>query len=198
MNRGITGLIADTHSRNDLLETAIEHLRSLGAEKLVHLGDICDSHNPRALDDAVKILIRNNVLAVLGNNDYIVIADGMTDGLSEDTVRYLKELPYTIRSGGITYTHSSPFEWPAATRRPISEFIPSLNPEKHRLIFRGHSHTPSVVEIKDGIPHKIKIPADRTIGLEKGSRYIITIGAVEKSSAAIFNPEKYEVRFLEL
>jgi predicted phosphodiesterase len=196
MNKGLIGLLADTHSNNEMLRKAIGRLKSLGARKIIHLGDICDSLDPGALDEAVRILKDNRVTAVLGNNDYIVIADGMTDGLSEDTIRYLKELPFTIEAGGITYAHSSPFEWPAATRRPISDFIHSLHPEKHRLIFRGHSHRPSVVEVRDGSPHKIKMPETGIIELGQNLRYIITVGAVENGNIAVFDPAKYEVRFI--
>lgn len=198
MNKSLTGLIADTHSNNALLRKAVLKLRSLGAVNIVHLGDICDSLDPGALDEAVQMLKDNNVSAVMGNNDYIVIADNLIRGLREETVDYIKALPYTIKSGGITFTHSSPFEWPAATRRPISDFIHSLHPEKHRLIFRGHSHTPSVVEVIDGAPHKIKIPATGIVKLAQGLRYIITVGAVEKNSIAMFDPANLEVRFLKL
>ena len=198
MNKGLIGLLADTHSNNELLKKAIEKLKSLGAEKIIHLGDICDSLNPGALDEAVQILKDNNIRAVMGNNDYIVFADGLTDGLSDDTILYLKELPYTIKTGGITFTHSSPFEWPAATRRPISDFIFSLHPEKHKLIFRGHSHTPSVIEVKDGAPYKIKIPETGIVKLVPGLRYIITVGAVENGSIAIFDAEGLMIRFLQL
>jgi predicted phosphodiesterase len=196
MNKGLTGLLADTHSNNALLRKAVEKLRSLGAVNIVHLGDICDSLDPGALDEAVRILKDNNVRAVMGNNDYIVIADNLIRGLKEETVDYIKGLPYTIKSGGITFTHSSPFEWPAATRRPISDFIHSLHPEKYRLIFRGHSHTPSIVEVSEGVPHKIKIPASGIIALGRDRSYIITVGAVEKNSIAMFDPANLEVRFL--
>lgn len=198
MNKGLTGLLADTHSNNALLTMAVDKLRSLGAVNIVHLGDICDSLDPEALDEAVQILKDNNVRAVMGNNDYIVIADNLIRGLKEETVDYIKGLPYTIKSGGITFTHSSPFEWPAATRRPISDFIHSLHPEKHRLIFRGHSHTPSIVEVREGVPHKIKIPSSGIIALGRDRSYIITVGAVEKNSIAIFDPANLEVRFLRL
>ncbi len=198
MNKSLTGLLADTHSNNRLLEKAIVKLRSLGAVKIIHLGDICDSLDPGALDGAVRILKENNVSAVLGNNDYIVIADSLTEGLKKETIDYMKALPYTIRSGGLTFTHSSPFEWPAATRRPIGEFIHSLHPEKHRLIFRGHSHTPSVVEVKEGIPHEMQIPATGTVVLGQDLRYIITVGAAGNGTIALFDPAKNEVRFLAI
>jgi predicted phosphodiesterase len=196
MNKGLIGLLADTHSNNALLKKAVQKLISLGAVNIIHLGDICDSLNPGALDEAVQIIKENDVRAVLGNNDYIVIADRLTEGLKEETINYIKGLPYTIKSGGITFTHSSPFEWPAATRRPISDFIHSLHPEKERLIFRGHSHTPSIVEVIDGAPHKIKIPATGIVKLGQGLRYIITVGAVEKKTIATFDPANLEVRFL--
>jgi predicted phosphodiesterase len=198
MNKGLIGLLADTHSNNALLKKAVQKLKSLGAVNIVHLGDICDSLNPAALDEAVQILEDNNVSAVMGNNDYIVFADNLTGGLKEETVNYIKGLPYTIKSGGITFTHSSPFEWPAATRRPISDFIHSLHPEKQRLIFRGHSHTPSVVEVIDRAPHKIKLPATGTVALDRDRRYIITVGAVEKNLIATFDPANLEVCFLRL
>jgi predicted phosphodiesterase len=196
MNKGLIGLLADTHSNNELLKKAIVKLNSLGAEKIIHLGDICDSLNPGALDEAVTILKESNVSAVLGNNDYIVMADGLTEGLSDETIQYLKKLPFTITSGNITFTHSSPFEWPAATRRPIMEFIHSLHPDKHKLIFRGHSHTPSVIEVILKTTHEIPIPENGIIRLGEEPGYIITVGAVESGSIAVFDTMSNEVGFM--
>lgn len=198
MNKGLIGLLADTHGNNFLLEKAICSLSESGAGKIIHLGDICDSLDPRTLDEAVQMLRDKNISAVLGNNDYIVIADNLTGGLREETIEYIKGLPYTIRSGGATFTHSSPFEWPAATRRPIGEFIHSLHPERHRLIFRGHSHTPSIVEVRDGSPHRIRIPAAGILALGQDQRYIITVGAVGNGSVVLFDPARHEVRFMTI
>jgi len=196
MRSGTVGLLADTHSDNVLLKKAIDKLKEIGAEKIIHLGDICDSLKPEALDEAVQILKNHHVKAVIGNNDYIVIADNLTEGLSDETISYLKELPYTITSRDVTFTHSSPFEWPAATRRPISEFIHSLHPEKHRLIFRGHSHTPSIVRVKDGAAHKMKIPDNGMVEITKDSPYIITVGAVENGSIALYDADSLIISFL--
>ncbi|MEA3223725.1 MAG: metallophosphoesterase family protein [Thermodesulfobacteriota bacterium] len=196
---GKIGLIADSHSKNSLMLTAIHTLRAMGASTFIHLGDICDSLMPENLDEAVEILNRYKVKAILGNNEYMLISEYLlnhADGLKEATISFLKELPYTIVAGEICFTHSLPFDWPAATRRPIKEYLPVLmesnRPHPHRIIFRGHSHSPSVIEIEDGCMEELTLDPGEKITLYKERIYVITVGAVENGACALFDPASYE------
>jgi hypothetical protein len=121
--------------------------------------------------------------------------------LSPEVVSFLSGLPYTITADDICFAHSAPFDWPAATSWPITDSHPLMNLgalEPYRILFRGHSHRPSIMEI-DGTGIK-KIPAEAGMRkkLSRNSRYVITVGAAEEASLALFLPEESEIQFLQL
>ncbi|HPI93309.1 MAG TPA: metallophosphoesterase family protein [Deltaproteobacteria bacterium] len=202
--RGPIGLIADSHGRTDLLMRAILMLKGMGTGSIVHLGDICDSLAPLALEDAVSVLQEHGVQAVRGNNEYAVLTNHQGprgDSLPAGVMAYLEALPYVIAMDDIRFAHSAPFDWPAATSWPITDNHPLFDLDRIitcRILFRGHSHSPSIVDL-DG-PGRGKIPAGAgmTMRLLKERRYVITVGALDQSSLALFLPEEEEIRFLQL
>ncbi len=198
------GLIADSHGKNDLLHRAIRTVRQHGAKTLIHLGDLCDSLDPHSAEDTVNILQQNNIPGVLGNNEYSIISEhhnAHVQNISSQVLDYLSGLPYILDLGPLCFAHSAPFEWPAATHRPIMDFLPHLmkqNPFPFDILFRGHSHTPSILEIEDGEIKEIPVQSGTTIKLRRDTRYVITVGAVEKASSALFLPGEYEIVFLNI
>ncbi|MFA5654373.1 MAG: hypothetical protein WDA72_09705, partial [Desulfomonilia bacterium] len=67
------------------------------------------------------------------------------------------------------------------------------------ILFRGHSHRPSIVEILSGArgaTERIPIQPGADICLDRDRRYIITAGAVESASSVLFLPREYAVRFV--
>jgi predicted phosphodiesterase len=198
------GLIADSHGKNDLLQRAIQAVKESGAQKLIHLGDLCDSLNPHSAEDTVNILEENNITGVLGNNEYSIISEhhnAHVQNISSRVLEYLSGLPYILDLGPLWFTHSAPFEWPAATRRPIMDFLPYLikqNPFPFEILFRGHSHRPSIIEIEDGEIKKIPAQTGIRQKLCRNRRYVITVGAVEEASSALFLPKEYEIIFLNI
>jgi predicted phosphodiesterase len=199
---GPIGLLADSHGKNDLLLDTIDMLEEMGSLLIIHLGDICDSLIPSALDEAVMILKGHGVKAVKGNNEHAILTENegpYANGLSQDALSYLTELPYTITLGGYCFAHSAPFEWPAATRWPVTDNHPLMDLEKVipcRILFRGHSHTPSIIEVDGTRTTTYPVGAGMIKRLSRDKRYIITVGAVEESSAALFLPDEYEIQFL--
>lgn len=196
------GIMSDSHGKNDLLNSAIKLLRSLGAENLIHLGDMCDSLSPHIISQAFDILHKNNIKAVRGNNECTILHDIGTaskEYAPPEVVSLFSELPYTLKVGSVYFTHSAPYNYPAATKRPLSEFLPSLLGDESvpfTILFRGHSHRPSILDVSIQPPVKIPVQADKDISLDRNKRYIITVGAVESGSSVLFLPEKYMVRFI--
>ncbi|HOS98231.1 MAG TPA: metallophosphoesterase family protein [Deltaproteobacteria bacterium] len=201
---GPIGLIADSHGRTDLMVRAILMLRDMGAREIIHLGDICDSLAPLALEDAVGVLREHGVQALRGNNEYAVWVNHRgerADLLPEGVLSYLEGLPYTITRGDIRFAHSAPFDWPAATSWPITDNHPLIDLAgiiDCRILFRGHSHTPSVVELDGKAMNRIAAPAGSRMRFRGDRRYVVTVGAVEDELLALFLPEDDEVRFLRL
>ena len=205
------GIMADSHGNNELLLNAITALKALGAGQLIHLGDMCDSLSPHLAGQALDILDEHDVWCVRGNNESDILhhsrGSRAEDEFSKSLSR-LQKLPYTIRLGNLWFTHSAPFDYPAATKRPISEFLPQLAGEEgpgFSILFRGHSHRPSIVEILSGArgargargaTERIPIQPGADICLDRDRRYIITAGAVESASSVLFLPREYAVRFV--
>lgn len=198
------GLIADSHGRTDLLVRAIRMLRGMGVQEIVHMGDICDSLAPLALEDAVAVLQENGVQAIRGNNEYAILVNHQGDRanlLPAGVLSYLQGLPYTISRGDVRFAHSAPFDWPAATSWPITDNHPLIDLAgiiDCRILFRGHSHTPSVVELNGKAMNRIAAPSGFTMQFRSDRRYVVTVGAVEDESLALFLPKDDKVRFLRL
>lgn len=171
---------------------------------MIHLGDMCDSLMIEALPIAIDILERHQVRGVMGNNEYSIIADyneEYPNGVSPESIQYLKSLPYIITTDEICFTHSAPFSWPAATRRPINDYLPRLLLDEKppfKILFRGHSHSPSVIEIKNGKANEFHAKSGQSVSLKPELSYIVTVGAVEDSSCALFMPKTLEVQFIAL
>ena len=197
------GLIADSHNKVSLMVDAIAYLREQGAVHIIHLGDICDSLEPEKLDEAVEILEREGITAVRGNNECVVINEYLpshTGHLKKSTLTFLDQLPYVLRFEEFFFTHSAPFEWPEATRRPIRYYLPRLletGRAPFRILFRGHSHRPSIIEIDKTDVRKIRIEPNESAQLDRKKTYVITVGAVEKSTCALFDPLVYTIKSLD-
>jgi predicted phosphodiesterase len=198
------GIMADSHGNNGLLARAIGTLRSLGAGTLIHLGDMCDTLAPRLMEETFSLLREHGVGSVRGNNECQLIHDqhsSRTENRPDGQAQALERLPYVIRLGALWFTHSVPYPYPAATRRPISEYLPGLleDPEvDFEILFRGHSHRPSILEERGGSARKMSVLPDRDIALDRDLRYIITVGAVEKSSCVLYRPGDHCVRFVTM
>ncbi len=199
------GIMADSHGNNGLLLNAITALKALGAGQLIHLGDLCDSLSPRLAGESLDILDEHDVRCVRGNNESDILHHSRgvrTEGDFAKSLSRLQDLPYTIILGDFWFTHSAPFDYPAATKRPISEFLPQLTGEEgpgFSILFRGHSHRPSIVEILSGArgaTGRIPVQPGTDIYLDRDRRYIITAGAVESASSVLFLPREYTVRFV--
>lgn len=198
------GIMADSHGNNELLLKAITTLKSMGSKHLIHLGDMCDSLSPHLIEETLAIMREYKVEGVRGNNECTMIQDFRTahgENGSRDLIRLLDELPYTIRSGSMLFTHSIPMDHPIATKRPVSEFMNLVMKDgdiSFSLLFRGHSHRPSILEIDGKSVKKIPAGTGKEIPLERNGRYVITVGAIENASCALFLLEEYSVRFIAI
>lgn len=199
------GIMADSHGNNGELLKAIEALKGLGAGRLIHLGDMCDSRTEAALiRQAMDILSRHGVQAVRGNNECVLLHNAQSSRQEDDRaeiIPLLQALPYTIRIGGLWFTHSAPLDFPAATKRPVSEFLPQIADSPafpFTVLFRGHSHRPSIMEIQGQAVREVLFQAGEDTVLDRSARYIVTAGAVENGSCLLFRPEEHRVRLVAL
>ncbi|MEA2101358.1 MAG: metallophosphoesterase family protein [Thermodesulfobacteriota bacterium] len=194
---GIAGLISDSHGNNRLLKEAISALSEMGAQTIWHLGDFCDSVRPEQVDESVGILKDHNIMAVMGNNEISILMEDHTEKIGIKSISFLRNLPFTRSFNGICLAHSIPFDYPSATRRPISEYMPILvkqkNPSFH-ILFRGHSHTPLIQRVNHTGTKKIPLVTGNNIKLDRNGIYVITIGALEDGACCIFDPDTRTLR----
>jgi predicted phosphodiesterase len=196
------GIMADSHGNNLLLASTISTLRSLGAHTLIHLGDMSDTLAPHLMNETFRILARNNVLGVRGNNECQLLHDlhsARAENAPDEPLSLLSELPYVMNLEDLWFTHSAPYSFPAATRRPISEFLPMLLNDPgipFSILFRGHSHRPAITGFTGQSSEKIPVEMDADMALDRNRRYVITVGAVEKASSVLFLPGDRIVRFI--
>lgn len=189
------GIIADTHGRNELMRRAIDLLEARECRCIIHLGDICDSLHPQTLDEAMRILAEHRVQCILGNNEDAILTDGHE--VSPHARKFLASLPYIRTIDDFGFTHSQPGDCPAATRRPIEEYLAGMPAMPYRILFRGHSHSPGLFEVDAAGVRAVDLAATH-LDLDREKTYIVTIGAVQNSACALFEAQAYSITFLSL
>lgn len=198
--RGIRriGIIADSHGDIEATRLAIKTLEHKGADRIVHLGDICDSLDAGTLDEAVRLLSGKRLCAVKGNNDYLVetaLLDKDPRRFLPETRSFIKGLPIKIEWDGLCFAHSLPFDFLRSFYEPIdtggterARDLFALTP--YRILFAGHSHTPALFRWRNGqIARRPLEKGPPVIALDPKDRYIIIVGAVTRGECALFDKE---------
>lgn len=191
------GIIADSHGSLAAAEGAIRLLRTRGAEVLVHLGDFCDSLRQDTAQAAIEMLIRNSVLAVKGNNDFLV-ETGLAgrrrplDAEEEGLLAFLRDTPMVRNRGGIRFAHSLPFDHLRAFYEPIdggdTRRAEALFAEADfRILFCGHSHRPVLFRQARGRVTREEVPAARPLALEEHVRHIFIAGSAAEGECALYD-----------
>lgn len=153
------GIIGDVHAEHVSLETALNHLKSRGADKLLCVGDIVDGMKERNgnIDACCDLLKEFGVLTVRGNHEREVLDNGLQDitdpaTLRADTLDFLRALPKTVRLptplGDLLLCHGYGENDMLRFRPDEKEDVLAQAPElqalaaDHRLRFvaNGHSH----------------------------------------------------------
>ncbi len=194
------GLLSDNHGRLRALKQAIGALRRRGAEQLIHLGDFCDSLYPRDPKAVLRVLMENGVLAVKGNNDYIVekrltLKNGRDGGDPAGVRTWLRQIPVRIVDGDLCFAHSLPFESIRSFYEPIDDgstrkAADVFHKTPHRILFCGHSHLSVLFRLSGDRVSREPLPEDRPLELHPSERYIIVVGALELGCCALYDREK--------
>ncbi len=152
------GLIGDLHGEHEALSFVLEQLRRLGAETLLQVGDIADG--PGNLDESVKLLQQENVLAVRGNHDRWLLAGTARElphatqlfDVSAETRAYLTGLPSTreFRSprGNVLLCHGLGTNDMVGVKPDHEGYDLACNTElqtliaerRYRFVLNGHTH----------------------------------------------------------
>ncbi|MCX5837066.1 MAG: metallophosphoesterase family protein [Deltaproteobacteria bacterium] len=193
------GIIADSHGNLEATAEAILLLKGRGAGLLIHLGDFCDSIRHDRAAAMIDLLREKGVLAVKGNNDFLVenrLADARRppDAEGKNMLAFLRDVPVVRTQGDIRFAHSLPFDTLRAFYEPI-DTGDTRRAEKlfaeadFRILFCGHAHLPILFRKADGRVTREAVPAGRPTALERTERYIFVVGAASDGECALFDDE---------
>ncbi len=193
------GIIADSHGNLKTTQEAIRLLKGRETGILVHLGDFCDSVRHDRAAAMIDLLLEYGVLAVKGNNDFLVenmLADTRRplDAGGVKMLAFLRDLPVVRARGDIRFAHSLPFDTFRAFYEPIDtgntrRAEELFNEEDFRILFCGHSHLPIRFRMADGRVTRESVPAGRPTALEWTGRYIFVVGAAADGECALYDEE---------
>ena len=192
------GLISDSHGNFPATEKAINVLIDQGCERVIHLGDFCDTNRRDRLEDIVRLFQERGIIAVKGNNDYLIeLALGNRVGEKYPDqgwmYEFLKKVPMKVVMDDICFAHSFPFDYMRAFYEPIdvgsTERASLLFQQMpYRILFCGHSHTPVYfcLSYPNDVLRKVA-PSGEKFLLEPNSRYIFVVGSAEEGECAVFD-----------
>ena len=193
------GIIADSHGNLEATAEAILLLKGRGAGLLIHLGDFCDSVRHDRAAAMIDLLLEYGVLAVKGNNDFLVenmLADARRppDAEGVKMLAFLRDVPVVRAQGDIRFAHSLPFDTLRAFYEPIDtgntrRAEELFNETDFRILFCGHSHLPIRFRKADGRVTRESVPAERPMTLERTGRYIFVVGAAADGECALYDEE---------
>ena len=198
MNGTPIGLIADSHGNLKTTAEAIRVLRQRGARTLVHLGDFCDSIRHDTAPAMIRLLQKNGVRAVKGNNDFSVertLADERRrpDPAGERTIAYLKGVPFTFALNGLLFAHSLPYDSLRSFYEPIDTGTTQraerlFNEADFQLLFCGHSHIPILFRMAAGTVTREQVSPGEKRYRDSGDRFIVIVGAADDGECALYDP----------
>ena len=185
------GIFSDTHSNIEALEAVQRALTEEGVDKRVCLGDTVGyGASPNECcaiirERAAHTILGNHDAAVAGRMDYSYYYDAARQALdlharqlSPENMVWLRNLPYEVREGDITFCHGSPIN--------LEEFEYIFSVEQATrcldiwedlglVTFIGHSHLcKSFALTRDEV---YEVVATKFV-IRPEHRYIISVGSV--------------------
>jgi predicted phosphodiesterase len=149
-------LIADVHSDSDALAAALRRIDDLCADAVVLcLGDAVDYELPPGTEETIRLLRDRRVVAIAGNHERWVLADGRAEQrLSPTSVDWLRSLPCswseTIDGVRVVAWHARPGSDMDGIDSVEPCEVPGLLSEAEAdLLVVGHTHEPLILEALD-------------------------------------------------
>jgi predicted phosphodiesterase len=196
------GIMADSHGEPQKIVAALAFLSEKGCDGLYHLGDICDSAQPKTVEACVRPLLESGVMAIKGNNDYQIEVNNRSRGenpgyrddlIPRDVFEFIQELPLVRSCQHALLTHSLPF----ARELGLSSMVGTMGEkelkhffttEPRGILFRGHSHDPELVYKQDRRIITRALQPGRKYKLTDRLPCVVTCGALTGSFCIIWIP----------
>ncbi len=204
-------LFGDIHGNLEALQAVMEKTRGLEVNEIYCLGDIVGyGADP---EECASIVRDVSAGTVAGNHDHAAIgrldisyfnqyardaAIWTQNHLSDETKRWLNELPFVRRTAEFSMVHGSlhhPELFNYVQTLKDAEF--NFHAMETMILFLGHSHQPLGFFNTDPMTYTL----ESTIPLEAGVKTIINIGSVgqprdedPRACFAVYDSEKHKIK----
>ena len=207
-------IVSDLHANLPAWKAVLADLTSLGAERIVCLGDVV-GYGPQP-NEVLASVYRHVDALVMGNHDAVVcgkltperfnrqarvMIEWSTERISRKGKGFLASAALTLRGEGFSCVHGE-LGLPGAFHYLVEpeDTMPTWEATDDPLVFVGHSHRAGLfVRGASGVPHPL--PAEDFV-LEEGKRYIVNVGSVgyprdgdSRASYCLYDVEEQVVRF---
>lgn len=211
------GIFSDVHGNIEALEAVLSAFEQKAPiDEFICLGDIVGyGANPEECCQRIRqlakvTLLGNHDAAVAGRMDYSYYYDAARHALdwckaqiSEESLTWLKGLPYAHQAEGVGFCHGSPLdpeEYDYIFTLDQAEELAEAMPELPKITFIGHSHLVKVFAVGADTALDVVAPKFR---LKDGFRYVVTVGSVgqprdydPRACAGVYDTETESFEFV--
>jgi diadenosine tetraphosphatase ApaH/serine/threonine PP2A family protein phosphatase len=188
------GIFSDIHANLQAFEAVLRSMDMRKVEKRVCLGDIVGyGANP---NECAVLAKQYSDICLLGNHDSVALKresyfdfnvyakaaiEWTWEHLNEQTIEYLKSLPYTVKEKHFNFVHSSPIspsDWHYVADLECA--LEAFSYFDTQYCFIGHTHSPVIVAVNCDDPHKeIPVISDGPLYRPKADeKVLINVGSV--------------------
>jgi diadenosine tetraphosphatase ApaH/serine/threonine PP2A family protein phosphatase len=204
----VYGLISDIHANYHALEAVLASMDEYGVDRKVCLGDLVGYGGDP--ETCVQRIRRECDLVILGNHDSVASGlesdrhfnhfaqqaiDWTRAQLSDDSISYLRKLPYMESENDLCFVHSSPrspAEWIYVNS--LDEVADAFEFFSEKACFVGHTHNPVMVSWSSS--ESFEVMEGQVYTMKEGERLLVNVGSVGqprdrnvKASWCIFDTE---------
>jgi len=167
-----TAIISDIHGNLPGLELVLEEIGSRNVDRIVCLGDLVEGGDDSEM--IVSIIRDQKIATVQGNHDLINDLH-----LSDQTRKWLVDLPEELVEGDCLFTHVSPRERKKSLKNKIEAWN-AFSDRAFKICFIGHTHMPLLFgDRNEEFGESKDYPVDEGIfSLDHTDRYIVSFGAI--------------------
>ncbi|MFH1131742.1 MAG: metallophosphoesterase family protein [Pseudomonadota bacterium] len=185
------GIFSDVHSNLEALEAVVRAYDKEKIDRYVCVGDTVGyGASPQECSEIVRNLASVTVLgnhdaAVAGRMDYSYyydaarnVLDRHTTLLSQESIEWLRSVPYEHREQELSFCHGSPlcleeFEYVFAVDQ--AEQLLSCYEDLAAVTFIGHSHLCKAFALA---PHEVHEVVATSFKIRENHKYVISVGSV--------------------
>ncbi len=208
-------VLGDIHANLEALTAVVEDAQKRGVTDFVCVGDVVGYN--ACPSECIKVIRDIGCITVRGNHDHYCSYNESLDDfqplaasviawtrrhLTDEDVRWLRELPYHKAHGGFMLVHSTldmPERWGYVFDTLAAEA--NFTYQMTSLCFHGHTHVPMIYEKQRDVmriePCKIKVAF--------GTKYFINVGSVgqprdsdPRSAYVLYCPKSKELEFVRV